>query len=356
MSEFDTLADLFPPDRQPTRELEPIQKVDKTDQIETDIDEFYETDSAKRVLKETAAIIANDDVEHRFRYVHATFGSGKSHLLKLIGVATGELEGLESYAHELANTTSGFKKFREAIADSHIDHLQPLFLNLLDRDRDDTKLPLILYEELGRRRGYHTDLPWLLEFCWQLDIEHGLWEQLQTFEHESLQLADVVDRPASLRPWLQQAIPELDGAAEAGLDSPATVDDRIDDAAAAIDPDAFEQRQRVVIRVLRVDRKLDVLASGQPIVDAVGVRQHADATPDRQALGLCVHPENACGAGSRPNEVKEGVDGRRLAGPVGPEKPEYLTLFDSEIDAVERHHLSEMLCQACNFNSRSHTI
>lgn len=256
MSDFDTLADLFPSDRQPTRELEPIQKVDKTDQIETDIDEFYETDSAKRVLKDTAAIVANDDIDHRFRYVHATFGSGKSHLLKLIGVATGELEGLESYAHELANTTSGFKEFREAIADSHIDHLQPLFLNLLDRDRDDTKLPLILYEELGRRRGYHTELPWLLEFCWQLDIEHGLWEQLQTFEHESLQLADVVDRPASLRPWLQQAIPKLDGAAAAGLDSQTAVDDRIDAAAAAIDPDAFGPDD-LVERLHRTKRHLE---------------------------------------------------------------------------------------------------
>ena len=256
MSEFNTLADLFPPDRQPTRELEPIQKVDKTDQIETDIDEFYETDSAKRVLKETAAIVANDDVDHRFRYVHATFGSGKSHLLKLIGVATGELEGLESYAHELANTTSGFKQFREAITDSHIDHLQPLFLNLLDRDRDDTKLPLILYEELGRRRGYHTNLPWLLEFCWQLDIEYDLWEQLQTFEHESLQLADVVDRPASLRPWLQEAIPKLEAANAAGLGSQSAVDAQIDDAAAAIDPQAFGPDD-LVERLHRTKRHLE---------------------------------------------------------------------------------------------------
>ena len=279
MSEFDTLADLFPPDRQPTRELEPIQKVDKTDQIETDIDEFHETDSAKRVLKETAAIVANHDVDHRFRYVHATFGSGKSHLLKLIGVATGELEGLESYAHELANTKSGFKEFREAIADSHIDHLQPLFLNLLDRDRDDTKLPLILYEELGRRRGYHTDLPWLLEFCWQLDIEHGLWEQLQTFEHESLQLADVVDRPASLRPWLQQAIPELDGAAAAGLDSQRAVGARIDAAAAAIDPDAFGPDD-LVERLHRTKRHLE--GDGDTYEYLIGLDEIAIYVGDQQ--------------------------------------------------------------------------
>ena len=256
MSEFDTLADLFPEDRQPTRELEPIQKVDRTDQIESDIDEFYETESAKRVLRETSDIVANDGVEHRFRYVHATFGSGKSHLLKLIGVATGELEGLESYAHELANTTTGFKEFRESIAESHIDHLQPLFLNLLDRDRDETKLPLILFEELGRRRGYHTSLPWLLEFCWQLDVEHGLWDQLEEFEHEGLRLAEVVDRPASLRPWLKQAIPQLPGASAAGLDTAQAVDNEIDDAEETIDPTAFTPND-LVERLVRTKQHLE---------------------------------------------------------------------------------------------------
>lgn len=256
MSEFDTLSDLFPADRQPTRELEPIQKVDRTDQIERDIDEFYETASARRVLRETAAIVAGQDVDHRFRYVHATFGSGKSHLLKLIGVATGEMEGLESYAYELANTRTGFKEFRDAIADATIDHLQPLFLNLLDRDRDDTKLPLILYEELGRRRGYHTELPWLLEFCWRLDIDHGLWEQLRAVEHKDLQLTDVVDRPASLRPWLQEVIPQLDGAAAVGLDAAAAVDAQIDAAEDAIDPESFGPDD-LVERLHRTKRHLE---------------------------------------------------------------------------------------------------
>lgn len=279
MSEFETLADLFPADKQPTRGLEPIQKVDRTDRIERDIDEFHETESAKRVLRETAAIVANEGVDHRFRYVHATFGSGKSHLLKLIGVATGELEGLESYAHDLANTTTGFKEFRDAIADSHIDHLQPLFLNLLDRDRDETKLPLILYEELGRQRGYHTSLPWLLEFCWQLDIEHGLWDQLTAFEHEGLQLHDVVDRPASLRPWLQQTIPELDGAAAAGLDSTAAVDAAIDRAEAAIDPAAFTPDD-LVDRLQRTKHHLE--QDGETYQYLVGLDEIAIYVGDQQ--------------------------------------------------------------------------
>jgi len=279
MSEFDTVAELFPADRQPTRELEPIQKVDRTDQIDSDIDEFYETDSARRVLRETAAIVANQDVDHRFRYIYATFGSGKSHLLKLIGVATGELEGLESYAHELANTTTGFKEFRDAIAESHIDHLQPLFLNLLDRDRDDTKLPLILFEELGRRRGYHTSLPWLLEFCWQLDVEYELWDQLSAFEYEGLRLDDVVNRPASLRPWLKKAIPQLDGAAAAGLDSAQAVEEIIETAETVIDPTEFSPDD-LVERLVRTKRHLE--RDGETYEYLIGLDEIAIYVGDQQ--------------------------------------------------------------------------
>jgi hypothetical protein len=210
MSEFDTIADLFPEDRHPTRPLEPIQKVDQVDQIERDIEEFYETPSAKNVLEETTEIVTDRGGQKRFRYVHATFGSGKSHLLKLIGVATGEIEGLEDAAHKLANETTGFRAFREALDESYIDHLQPLLMNLLDRDRQGANLPLLLYEELGRRRNYPTDRPWLLEFSWRLDIVHDLWDQVQETDYEGLTFDEAVDRPASLRAWLKEVIPGLD--------------------------------------------------------------------------------------------------------------------------------------------------
>ena len=256
MSEFNTIADLFSPDRQPTRELEPIQKVDRTDRLERDIEEFYETDSAERVLEETAKIVAGRGLNNRFRYIEATFGSGKSHLLKLIGVATGEMKGLEQYAYQLANSKSGFKKFRDALSGSHIDHLQPLFMNLLDRDRDETTLPMIIFEEFGRRRGYYTSRTWLLEFCWRLDIEYGLWEQLEQIEYEGLQLSDVVDRPSSLRPWLTQAIPRLDESEAAGLGTEAAVETEIDEASATVGEGAFGPYD-LVDRLDRTQRYLE---------------------------------------------------------------------------------------------------
>lgn len=256
MSEFTTLADLFREDRDPTRELEPIQKVDRFEQIERDIEEFHETDSARDVLSETADIVAGSGLSHRFRYVHATFGSGKSHLLKLIGIATGEMDGLEEYAYDLANTISGFKQFRESLSESHIDHLQPLFMNLLDRDRDDTTLPVMLFEELGRRRGYHTSRTWLLEFCWRLDVEHDLWASLTQFEHEGLQFDEVVDRPSSLRPWLTQAIPQLDGAESAGLGTREAIEEEIEESTAAVQADSFGPYD-LVERLDRTKRHLE---------------------------------------------------------------------------------------------------
>lgn len=239
MSKTETIADLFPDDRHPTRELEPIQKVDRTDKIEQDIQEFYETDSAQAVLEATADIIKNDGLSHRFRYVHATFGSGKSHLLKLIGVATGEMEGLEPHAHNLAVKFDGFQRFRDALADSRIDHLHPLFMNLLDRDRSDTSLPLMLFEELGRRRGYYTDRSWLLEFCWRLDVEDGLWDVVSELTHEGLTLAEVIGRPSSLQPWLMQAIPGIEGASSAGLGDQEAVRERINETKAAVESGRF---------------------------------------------------------------------------------------------------------------------
>ena len=263
MSEFDTIADLFPEDRHPTRPLEPIQKVDQVDQIERDIEEFYETPSAKNVLEETTEIVTDRGGQKRFRYVHATFGSGKSHLLKLIGVATGEIEGLEDAAHKLANETTGFRAFREALDESYIDHLQPLLMNLLDRDRQGANLPLLLYEELGRRRNYPTDRPWLLEFSWRLDIVHDLWDQAQQTDYEGLTFDEAVDRPASLRAWLKEVIPGLDGAAAAGFESPSDVAEEIEQAKAAVETETFSPDELVD----RLSRTRDHLNSGGEVYE-----------------------------------------------------------------------------------------
>nr|WP_235271350.1 hypothetical protein [Halorubrum saccharovorum] len=80
-----TIDELFHSD--PTRQLEEVQKVNAREQAETDVREFYETDSAERVLTELGETIKTHPGEAaRFLYIHATFGSGKTHLLKLVGL------------------------------------------------------------------------------------------------------------------------------------------------------------------------------------------------------------------------------------------------------------------------------
>ena len=212
--------------------------------MDTTVEEFYETESAKRVLDATSDIVAGTGHSHRFRYIHATFGSGKSHLLKLIGIATGEMEGLSGLEAKLANQHDGFGAFHRRLEESDIDRLHPLLMNLLDRDREDTELPLLLFEELGRRRGYQISPRWLLELCWQLEVKHGLWEQIEAVSHKGYTLAEIVERPSSLRTWLYQVLPELDGATDAGLSSKRAVERHIDDAQAAVD-DSFDKHDLV---------------------------------------------------------------------------------------------------------------
>jgi len=111
------------------------RKSTKSAKAERDIDEFYETDSARKVLTELGEVANSTGSQPRFRYVHATFGSGKTHLLKLIGIATGEIEGLETVAPKLSSQFSGFKGIQRPA--QFVPHRSPgpLFMNLLDRDK-----------------------------------------------------------------------------------------------------------------------------------------------------------------------------------------------------------------------------
>ena len=80
------IHDIF--QQSPTRELEEVQKVNARAQAENDVREFYETDSARDVLTTLGNHVDKyPHEEPRFLYISATFGSGKTHLLKLIGFA-----------------------------------------------------------------------------------------------------------------------------------------------------------------------------------------------------------------------------------------------------------------------------
>jgi hypothetical protein len=50
--------------RDPTRDLEEVQKVNATAQAERDVEEFCETESARRVLEQLSGIVAKSPAVH----------------------------------------------------------------------------------------------------------------------------------------------------------------------------------------------------------------------------------------------------------------------------------------------------
>ncbi|AEH35606.1 hypothetical protein [Halopiger xanaduensis] len=237
------IHDIF--QQSPTRELEEVQKVNARAQAENDVREFYETDSARDVLTTLGNLVDKyPHEEPRFLYISATFGSGKTHLLKLIGFAADTESEFADLGEELANRWPGFQSFRQSVANSHVDRLKPVFLNLLNRDASqEPPLPYLIYEAIGRELGYPTDPNWLLEWAWQLDMNHGdCWEQLQEVEHDGQTFEDVYDERASLRSWLYDAVPTLDDSPYASREE---VKQSIDDAIEEVDPDEFDPDELV---------------------------------------------------------------------------------------------------------------
>lgn len=238
-----TIGELF--QESPTRDLEEVQKVETASdrvQAKRDIAEFIETGSAKDVV--TALADRVDGVRPgrpRLLYLHATFGSGKSHLLKLVGIATGQVPGCEDLADQLAGQFLTFKTFREALQASAPDRWVPVFLNLLDRDpAADPPLPYLVYLALSRRLDYPTDPTWLAEWAWEVDGEAGLWPSILEAEHEGRSFQEVLARRARLRDWLQSVVPELSGAADIGLGTASAVGESIQAAEASLDPGRFD--------------------------------------------------------------------------------------------------------------------
>ena len=229
----------------PTRELEEVQKVNARAQAENDVREFYETDSARSVLTTLGNLVDKyPQEEPRFLYISATFGSGKTHLLKLAGFAADTESEFADLGEELASRWPGFQSFRQSIADSHVDRLKPVFLNLLNRDASqEPPLPYLIYEAIGRELGYPTDPNWLLEWAWQLDMNHGdCWEQLQEIEYDGRTFDEVYDERASLRSWLYGAVPTLDNSPYRSSDE---VKQSIDTAIEEVDPDEFDPDELV---------------------------------------------------------------------------------------------------------------
>lgn len=252
-----TIGDLFHSD--PTRQLEEVQKVNAREQAETDVREFYETDSAERVLEELGDVIQTHPGEAaRFLYIHATFGSGKTHLLKLVGLLTDDESEFAYLGDRLAEQWPGFDELQRSISDSHVERLKPVFLNLLDRDASkEPPLPFLIFEAIGRELGYPTDPNWLLEWAWTLDMEYdGVWEALQEFKHNGKTFDDVLAERASLRSWLYDALPAMEETSGTDLDTRAGVKASIETAEEEVQPDAFDPDE-LVSRVETVTKALN---------------------------------------------------------------------------------------------------
>jgi len=198
--------------RDPTRPLEEVQKVNATGQAERDVEEFCETDSARRVLTELGETLKQDPRHRdaRFLYLHATFGSGKTHLLKLIGYATGQTDVPESVVNGLSTRFEGFQRLRQAMEEAPADRFVPVFLNLLDRDASaEPPIPVLIYEAIGTELGYPTDPRWLLEFLFQLEQKAAgadVWTRLQ---EKTVQGRSLLDDRGRMRTWLYKAVPAV---------------------------------------------------------------------------------------------------------------------------------------------------
>jgi hypothetical protein len=239
-----TIGDLFRDD--PTRDLEEVQKVRGRDHLETDVREFHQTKSAERVLTELGDVI-EAQAEPRFLYIEATFGSGKTHLLKLTGLVVDSESPDADLGDQLAGKWAGFEYLQQSLSNSHVDRLKPVFLNLLDRDASkEPPLPFLIFEGMGRELGYPTDPNWLLEWAWRVDMEYdGVWEALQTFEHDGQTFDDVRSEKAFLRTWLYSALPEMPETDGTDLNTESEVKDSIDQAVSDVDPESFGPRELV---------------------------------------------------------------------------------------------------------------
>ena len=254
-----SIDELFHSD--PTRQLEEVQKVNAREQAETDVREFYETDSAERVLTELGESIKTHPGEAaRFLYIHATFGSGKTHLLKLVGLLAAAESEFAYLGDRLAEQWPGFDELHRSLTDSHVDRLKPVFLNLLDRDASkEPPLPFLIFEAIGRELGYPTDPNWLLEWAWTLGMEYdAVWESVQRFEHDGKTFEDVLSERASLRSWLYEALPAMAETSGTALNTPSGVKSSIESAEGDVEPEAFDPAELVS----RVETATDALDGG----------------------------------------------------------------------------------------------
>ena len=230
------IEQLFPKGKSPTRSLEPVEKVNSNSKIQDTAEEFITTSSSEEVLKSLSEILENspNTRESRFVYVHATFGSGKTLLLKLAGaVINNETDG--TVKQILSDRSKGFRQLRNS-AERIDKKIVPVFLNLLERDtQNGENLNFLIYRAIAEELGYPTDIHWLMELIWRTDIEESVWEDLQRTEVEGKTIDEALEDRATLRNWLYKALPKV-----SSLSEEKKVKEKISQAEDVVDKENFD--------------------------------------------------------------------------------------------------------------------
>ncbi|MFB6199480.1 MAG: hypothetical protein ABEJ83_01260 [Candidatus Nanohaloarchaea archaeon] len=220
----------------PTRPLEEVEKVNSKDRIERTAGEFQKTESSEKVLKELSQIIDSSSSarDSRFLYIHATFGSGKTLLLKLAGaMVDNETDG--NVKQILSDRSKGFRQLRNS-AESSDKKIIPVFLNLLERDtQNGENLNFLIYRAIAKELGYPTDIHWLIELIWQLDIEKNIWEDLSKTEVDGKDIEEALEDRATLRNWLYKALPNV-----SSLNNSEEIKEKISEAENSINKENFD--------------------------------------------------------------------------------------------------------------------
>jgi len=142
-----------------------------------------------------------------------------------------------------------------------------------------TQRSLLIYEELGNQLNYPTDPLWLLEWAWTLEIEHGLWEAVRSVEHDGMSIEEAAQDKAALRPWLYEALPEMDETDGTPYATKDGVRESIEQATGRISTEAFTPDE-LVERLDRTKRYLQ--ESGETYEFLIGLDEVAIYVGDQQ--------------------------------------------------------------------------
>ena len=114
----------------------------------------------------------------------------------------------------------------------------------------------------------------------------------------------------------------------------------------ALDDDVYALLEVVSAYAAYGAEKRQVVLNGHVSVERHSLRQVADVPPRFQGSGHGVVPSNAGRPGGRRQVAGENAHGRSLAGAVGPQKTDDLSLFDMERNVVNGEVVAVVLAEA----------